>query len=100
MDQLIKKRKQKNKKLSTLYVLCWSKQILQGIGYLHRNGILHRDLKPSNIFLDGCSVVIGDLGLAKSTGESKSSTNFHGTLPYSSPEVISKEPYSIKADIW
>ena len=41
------------------------KQILDGVGYLHKNNILHRDLKLGNLFLDdNLHVKIGDFGLA------------------------------------
>lgn len=41
------------------------KQILDGVGYLHRNEIIHRDLKLGNLFLDdNLHVKIGDFGLA------------------------------------
>ena len=41
------------------------RQILDGVGYLHRNFILHRDLKLGNLFLDdNLQVKIGDFGLA------------------------------------
>lgn len=46
----------------------WSRQILQGLSYLHRHDppIIHRDLKCDNIFVNGNQgeVKIGDLGLA------------------------------------
>lgn len=41
------------------------KQILDGVLYLHENGIIHRDLKLGNLFLnDDIEVKIGDFGLA------------------------------------
>lgn len=50
-------------------------QILDGVGYLHRNDIIHRDLKLGNLFLDDkLTVKIGDFGLAAKlefTGERK-----------------------------
>ena len=81
-------------------ILCWSNQILQGIDYLHSNGITHRNLKPANIFIDGKSLVLGHLGLAKSTRELKSSQNYFANLSYASPEVINRENHSFKTDIW
>ncbi|CAN0104082.1 unnamed protein product, partial [Scytosiphon promiscuus] len=41
-------------------------QILRGVEFLHRNGILHRDLKPGNILLTrNCELRISDFGLAR-----------------------------------
>lgn len=46
----------------------WSKQILEGLLYLHSHDppVIHRDLKCDNIFVNGNQgeVKIGDLGLA------------------------------------
>ena len=67
---------------------------------MHSNNIIHRDLKPGNIFINGTSLVIGDLGLAKSLEELEKSKTFSGTLAYASPEVINKQDYTFKCDIW
>ncbi|KAI4804081.1 hypothetical protein KUCAC02_025723 [Chaenocephalus aceratus] len=41
------------------------REILDGIAYIHEQGMIHRDLKPVNIFLDSQDhVKIGDFGLA------------------------------------
>lgn len=45
--------------------LSFSKQILNGISYIHSFGIVHRDLKPSNIFVQDKTCKIGDFGLIK-----------------------------------
>ncbi len=43
--------------------------ILEGIRYLHKFGILHRDLKPANVILNinNCHAKICDFGLARDT---------------------------------
>ncbi|KAG9481098.1 hypothetical protein GDO78_010378 [Eleutherodactylus coqui] len=41
------------------------REILDGLAYIHEQGMIHRDLKPVNIFLDSEDhVKIGDFGLA------------------------------------
>lgn len=41
------------------------RRILEGLAYIHSNGVVHRDLKPENIFLDAHDTPkIGDFGLA------------------------------------
>jgi translation initiation factor 2-alpha kinase 4 len=41
------------------------RQVLEGLAYIHGQGMIHRDLKPSNIFLDSNGdIKIGDFGLA------------------------------------
>lgn len=41
------------------------REIGEGLGHIHRQGMIHRDLKPVNIFLDrNDHVKIGDFGLA------------------------------------
>ena len=61
---------------------------------------MHRDLKPANIFIDGKSLVLGDLGLAKSLEDLERSRTYSCTLFYASPEVLNKEGYGFQADIW
>jgi len=40
-------------------------QLVSGVGYLHRNGIIHRDLKLENLLLDrNKNIIISDFGFA------------------------------------
>lgn len=82
-------------------------QICSALSYLHSRKILHRDLKPANVFvvgegdLAGCSVKLGDFGIAKvieaTMGQAHSSV---GTPSYLSPEICKNHPYGIKSDVW
>uniref|UniRef100_A0A8C5WXR1 Mitogen-activated protein kinase kinase kinase 2 n=1 Tax=Laticauda laticaudata TaxID=8630 RepID=A0A8C5WXR1_LATLA len=83
----------------------YTRQILEGVHYLHNNMIVHRDIKGANILRDSAgNVKLGDFGASKrlqticlsGTGM-KSAT---GTPYWMSPEVISGEGYGRKADIW
>ena len=67
------------------------KQMLEGLAYAHRQGIIHRDIKPSNILLsnEGC-VKIADFGLAKKQDGADLAISAMpiGTLHYMSPEHV------------
>jgi len=39
--------------MSPSEIECCFRQILQGIAYLHSQGVAHRDIKPENIFFNG-----------------------------------------------
>ncbi len=79
-----------------------TKQLLEAVGHLHRNGIAHRDLKPQNILcadqtLD--NIVLADFGLAKIFEEDNLITAC-GSPEYIAPEVFRNKPYTAACDIW
>ncbi|EED82896.1 predicted protein, partial [Postia placenta Mad-698-R] len=42
-------------------VRCILKQALEGLNYLHTNGLMHRDVKPANLLIDDDgTVLLGD----------------------------------------
>ncbi|RMX49549.1 hypothetical protein pdam_00017438 [Pocillopora damicornis] len=47
-------------------VISYTRQILQGVGYLHQNQVIHRDIKGANILVDstGKNIRIADFGAA------------------------------------
>uniref|UniRef100_A0A3Q2XVQ6 Mitogen-activated protein kinase kinase kinase 22 n=1 Tax=Hippocampus comes TaxID=109280 RepID=A0A3Q2XVQ6_HIPCM len=83
----------------------YSRQILQGVSYLHSNMIVHRDIKGANILRDSSgNVKLGDFGASKRiqticmSGTGIKSVT--GTPYWMSPEVINGEGYGRKADVW
>jgi len=102
------------------------KQIVQGLTYIHDQGIFHRDLKPANIFIaKDRTIKIGDFGLAKELmmdetgdecgGDGEDDTfemeldsvyisNVHttgiGTATYAPQEQLENKHYDFKVDIY
>ena len=75
-------------------------QLLEGLDYAHRRGVLHRDLKPENILItEGGIVKITDFGLGVFFGGEKASLSVAGTPTYMPPEAWKGE-YSPESDIW
>jgi len=81
-------------------------QVLAAVAYMHDNGIIHRDLKLENIMLENnspdASVKIIDFGLSTKFLPSKGDplTARVGTVYTMAPEVVKKEQYTFKADMW
>uniref|UniRef100_A0A8V5GDG5 Mitogen-activated protein kinase kinase kinase 19 n=1 Tax=Melopsittacus undulatus TaxID=13146 RepID=A0A8V5GDG5_MELUD len=90
-------------------VLCkYTKQILQGVAYLHDNCVVHRDIKGNNVMLMPNGIVkLIDFGCARrlawvslSGTQSEMLKSVHGTPYWMAPEVINESGYGRKSDIW
>lgn len=105
LSEYIFNLKEKNSAAKEKDILSILLDMVCGLKYLHRDkNILYRDVNPHNILLDNnFNVKLCDFGLAVKQGvkiEHSNSTNFVGTILYSSPESIRNEEYTEKSDIW
>jgi serine/threonine protein kinase len=92
----------KRKKLDEEEAKVIFKQIIQGLGYIHRKRILHRDIKLDNILLDGKGrVKIADFGVSKYVRANDVMHEQSGTPAYIAPEILREKGYrGFKADVW
>ncbi len=85
-------------------------QVLDGLAYAHRNGIVHRDIKPANIMLgdtDNFDVIkILDFGIAKLLDSSAANQGLtmagevFGSPYYMSPEQSESSQVDARSDIY
>jgi cyclin-dependent kinase 12/13 len=111
--------------LTQAHVMCYSKQLLEAVAFMHKHDLIHRDIKGANLLVNRQNVLkLADMGLArvhankrtaksiKSSGDDpkkirqlkqklKPYTNRVVTLWYRPPELLLGEIfYGSEIDIW
>lgn len=84
-------------------------QCLVALAHCHARRVCHRDVKSMNVFLalpsasgdDQAEVRLGDLGVGKRLkARTAMASTFVGTPYYLAPEMIKRQAYGYKADVW
>jgi|GEM_PF-525925 tRNA A-37 threonylcarbamoyl transferase component Bud32 len=89
-------------------ILLWKRldifqRVCEAIAYVHYRNVIHRDLKPENIMIGNFNeTYVMDWGIAEYQKHSNStwSGKIAGTLQYIAPEIINKQPYDERSDIF
>ncbi|CAI0547527.1 unnamed protein product [Linum tenue] len=99
----LRQYRKKHKHVDIRALKKWSRQILEGLLYLHSHDppVIHRDLKCDNIFVNGNQgeVKIGDLGLAAILQQARAAHSVIGTPEFMAPELYEEE-YNELVDIY
>jgi eukaryotic-like serine/threonine-protein kinase len=80
-------------------------QVLDAVGYAHRQLVVHRDLKPSNVLVDADGHArLLDFGIAKLLDASDADDTRSGVRPmtpaYAAPEQLKGEPITTATDAY
>jgi serine/threonine protein kinase len=89
-------------KLSEKLVASYVVQVLEGLDYLHHNGVMHGNLKAANILLtQSGDVKLSDFGISLNLQALEEVEEGVSCTPYwTAPEVTGLERASTKSDIW
>ena len=82
--------------------IAYTRQILAGLRYAHRNGVIHRDIKPHNVIVDPEGVIkVTDFGIARAGASQMTEEGaIIGTAQYLSPEQARGAPVDQTSDLY
>ena len=98
LSNILRKFGQLPEALVAMYTL----QVLEGLNYLHEQGVIHRDIKGANILIstDG-QVKLADFGVATKVQDNQPDANSVVGTPYwMAPEIIQMSGFTTASDIW
>ncbi|CAG8557335.1 7170_t:CDS:2 [Diversispora eburnea] len=89
-------------------VLSWnnrikfSKEIADGLHFIHNRGISHQNLHPNNILIHDNHVIISDLGFSNLKCSAKNSPHFKEMVPFIEPVFLKNRSYELdkRSDIY
>jgi serine/threonine protein kinase len=94
LDKVIERHAAARTPMPLLEAIRIFRQVLEGVGAAHREGVIHRDIKPANILIrarDGVAKVT-DFGIAKAEEDAKAgrgqTRGIIGSLLYMAPEQV------------
>nr|CCC91733.1 putative protein kinase [Trypanosoma congolense IL3000] len=111
LTQLRRKFERAKERFPISLVRAYTKQILEGLSYLHSMKVVHRDIKGDNVLISshgeakladfGCSKRIGTAAVQGHTSDATGGQTFVGTPFFMAPEVLSGDGnYGPPADVW
>lgn len=81
-----------------------SRKMMESLRYCHENSVAHCDLKPKNLLLvsaeDDVHIKLADFGFAARVYAPESLTKQCGTPFFVAPEILLRNPYDQKSDMW
>jgi serine/threonine protein kinase len=101
-----------DRRLPVARVLELAREVLDGVGFAHDEGVVHGDLKPENVLLDAEGhAKIADLGLSRAARSSLAGRplegsldtapdRVRGTFDYLAPEVRKGGPITPSSDVY
>jgi len=94
----------RGKKISESGVQSIIYQVSAALKTLLEKNIMHRDLKLSNLLLSSkesdAVIKLADFGLARELREDELANTCCGTPLYMAPEILLRQSYNTKADLW
>ncbi|XP_025203950.1 uncharacterized protein LOC112600845 isoform X2 [Melanaphis sacchari] len=83
--------------------ILFTKQICEGVDYMHKQNVVHLDLKPENIMCQSRTshyIKLIDFGLAQKIIPGQPMRVLFGTPEFIPPEIIGYEPIGFESDMW